>query len=495
VTILQTDVNMRFSSGCTPALDNLFCAVKNVASEGGFTPEDPQDSGHKAVNYGADPIWYRFGVSPETPFETLLTRTDIHQAFSNSLVGGDPQTEIFYVSPNGPTQVRMRVIAPGGHARGIVYALDGHSWQREPFINNSTEIGTNPGAWWTSSQEGIGAGSIYNMVVSTSADPNGDYLFRDLGSFGSYQGLWGLMRKNVSDPMAKADVYTTPKNTIRNVVAPGVLANDVDLDGDSFTATLTSGARTKANGSIVLNTNGSFKYTPPANYTGTDSFQYKTCVACAPVTVSVSVGKAPIAAADSYSMAAGIPLLTLAAPGLLSNDKDPDGDPIIVGEVNGSNLNVGSLITLVSGSTLMVSEDGSLLYTPLAAFVGKDTFTYAVCENVPGGVCSNVVTSTIKVNAAPSASADSYTGKKNSKLTVNKPGLLSNDKDLNLDAFSAVLVLNPISGTLALKADGSFIYTPASNFVGNVTFTYKACESATTEKLCSAVTTVTITIK
>ena len=496
VTVLQTDVNFRFSSGCTPSLDNLFCAVKNVASEGGFTPEDPQDSGHKAVNYGADPIWYRLGVSPEMPFESLLDRTDTHLAFSNDLVGGDPQTEVFYVSPNGPSQVRMRVILPGGHARGIVYTLSGHTWQREPYMNNSTEIGTNSSAWWTGSQEGIGPGSIFNMVVSTSADPNGDYLFRDFASFGSYQGLWGIMRKNTSAPMAKADVYTTPKNTIRNVLVPGVLTNDVDLDGDTFTATLSSGSKTTAGGSITLNANGSFKYTPPANYTGTDTFQYKVCATCSPVTVSISVGKAPIAAADSYSITAGTPSLTLAAPGLLSNDRDPDGDPIIIGEVNGSNLNVGSLITLASGSTLMVNEDGSLIYTPLAAFVGKDSFTYAVCENIPGGVCSNVVTATIKVNAAPNAAADSYIGKKNSKLTVSKStGLLVNDKDLNLDIFNAVLVTKPVSGTLILNADGSFNFTPASNFVGNMIFTYKACESATTEKLCSAVATVTITIK
>ena len=497
VTILQNDVNMRLSSGCTPSLANLFCAVKNISAEGGFTPEDPTDSGHKAINYGADPVWYRLGVSPETPFNHLLDRTDIHRAFSNDLVGGDPQTQVFVTSPVGPSQVRMRIIAPGGHARGIVFGLDGHSWQREPFINNSTEIGTHPTAWWTSSQEGIGAGSIYNVVVSTSADPNGDYMFNDLASFGRYQGLWGIMRKNTSAPMARADIYVTPKNTIRSVIAlNGVLANDVDLDGDAFTATLTSGARTKAGGSITLNANGSFKYTPPANYTGTDSFQYKICATCEPATVSINVGKAPVAAADSFSILAGTPSLTLTTPGLLSNDKDPDGSPIIVGEINGSNLNVGSLITLNSGATLLVNEDGALIYTPLPAFVGKDTFTYAVCENIPSGVCSNVVTVTLKVNAAPTAAADSYSSTKNIKLWVPRTtGLLINDRDQNNDAFTTILASNPASGTLILNKDGSFAYTPVKSFVGSVTFTYKICETATTEKLCSAVTPVTITIK
>jgi len=497
VTIIQNDINFRYSSNvaCQPSLSNLFCAVHSIASEGGFTPEDPQDSAQKAINYGADPLWFRMGVSPETPFEGLNDRTDLHSLFSNTQVGGDPQTAVYMVSPYGPDQVRMRVVAPGGHARGIVYTLDGHSWQRSPYINNSTEIGENWNAWWTSSQEGIGAGSIFDMVVSTGSDPNGDYLFRDFASFGSYQGLWGLMRKDASEPMGRADIYTTAKNTVRTISAPGVLKNDVDLDGDAFTAQLTSGTRTSAGGTVTLGSNGSFKYTPPTNFTGTDSFQYKICSACGPTTVSINVGKAPVSTLDSYSIIAGTPSLTLAAPGLLVNDKDPDGDPFILGEVNGSNLNVGRQITLSSGSTLMVNEDGSMIYEAAPGFAGKDTFTYAICENLAGGVCSNVVTDTIKVNAAPSAVADIFSAKKNTKLTTAKPGVMSNDVDLNLDTLKAVLVTNPASGTLTFKTDGSFAYTPAKNFVGTVLFTYKVCETSTTELLCSNVVTATITVK
>jgi len=106
-----------------------------------------------------------------------------------------------------------------------------------------------------------------------------------------------------------------------------------------------------------------------------------------------------------------------------------------------------------------------------------------------------VVTVTIKVNEAPIASADSYAAKKSTKLSVNKPGVLANDKDLNLDTINAVLIQKPASGTLTFKSDGSFAYTPVKNFVGNVTFTYKACETITTAKLCSVETTVTITVK
>jgi hypothetical protein len=56
---------------------------------------------------------------------------------------------------------------------------------------------------------------------------------------------------------------------VLNVSAPGVLANDTDIDGDSVTAVLVSGT---SNGILILNADGSFDYTPNANFNGTDSF-------------------------------------------------------------------------------------------------------------------------------------------------------------------------------------------------------------------------------
>ena len=51
-----------------------------------------------------------------------------------------------------------------------------------------------------------------------------------------------------------------------------MLANDTDVDGDTLTAVLVTGP---AHGTLTLNADGSFTYTPTANYNGTDSFTYK----------------------------------------------------------------------------------------------------------------------------------------------------------------------------------------------------------------------------
>ena len=73
--------------------------------------------------------------------------------------------------------------------------------------------------------------------------------------------------------MADADSYTTTEDTPLVVAAPGVLANDTDVDGD----TLTAGPRQRARATArsTLNANGSFTYTPAANYNGPDSFTYR----------------------------------------------------------------------------------------------------------------------------------------------------------------------------------------------------------------------------
>ena len=79
---------------------------------------------------------------------------------------------------------------------------------------------------------------------------------------------------NVLDhaPNAVNDIYGVEENDTLNVSAPGVLSNDTDVDGDPLTASLDSGP---AHGTLTLNADGSFVYTPTTNYVGTDSFTYK----------------------------------------------------------------------------------------------------------------------------------------------------------------------------------------------------------------------------
>lgn len=84
----------------------------------------------------------------------------------------------------------------------------------------------------------------------------------------------------------------------------------------------------------------------------------------------------------------------------------------------------------------------------------------------------------VDVNDAPIAVNDSYTTGRNTKLTVTAAsGVLKNDADADGDPLSVVLVSGPGKGSLSLKADGSFTYSPSRNFTGTVSFTYKATDA------------------
>ena len=125
----QTDVNLRRGN-----LTGDAAAVPNVARE-----EDPEDSGQKALNYRAEPMWKRLNYAPDLPLEQ--TRAfDYTNSLSNAQVGGDPVTPVFTAKAGTP--VRFRVLNSNGHARNNVFQVHGHIWQQEPWINNSTRSAT-----------------------------------------------------------------------------------------------------------------------------------------------------------------------------------------------------------------------------------------------------------------------------------------------------------------------------------------------------------------
>ena len=96
----------------------------------------------------------------------------------------------------------------------------------------------------------------------------------------------------------------------------------------------------------------------------------------------------PVASGDSYTVSWN-QTLTVAAPGVLANDSDPNGDPLTAVLVDGPTV----------GTLLWFNGDGSFTYTPVEDFVGIDEFTYEVTDE--GGLGSNVATVTITVVPAP----------------------------------------------------------------------------------------------
>ena len=97
------------------------------------------------------------------------------------------------------------------------------------------------------------------------------------------------------------------------------------------------------------------------------------------------------------------------------------------------------------------------------------------------------------VNDGPVATDDFYTTGKDTALSLAAPGLLGNDNDRDSiqSTVTALLVTGPSHAeSFTLNADGSFVYTPALNFVGTDSFTYRANDGTAD----SNPATVTITV-
>ena len=100
-------------------------------------------------------------------------------------------------------------------------------------------------------------------------------------------------------------------------------------------------------------------------------------------------------------------------------------------------------------------------------------------------------TATFNLNQPPVAADDAYSVNEDTTLAVTAPGVLANDTDADGNPLTAVLVSGPSSGTLTLNSNGSFTYTPAANFNGTVSFTYKANDGFADSNIATVSITVT----
>ena len=169
-------------------------------------------------------------------------------------------------------------------------------------------------------------------------------------------------------PIAADDAYQTAEDTPLAVAAPGVLGNDTDVDGDALVASLVAGP---THGQLQFGADGTFTYTPVANYFGADSFTYRvndgTVDADHVATVSLTVSPVndpPVAEDDAATTTQGVAVDI----DVLANDTDIESDP----------LSIASLGAAAHGTTEVVN--GQVRYTPASGFSGVDSFTYDVSD-------------------------------------------------------------------------------------------------------------------
>ena len=301
------------------------------------------------------------------------------------------------------------------------------------------------------------------------------------------------------DPIALNDTFSGFRD---QAIASNVMSNDVDPDGDTLTvadgAVAATGPvviATAQGGSVTVQPNGDFVYTPPAGFIGTDTFDYDAIDPSgagdtATVTLTVTadgdpgVNDAPNAQSDRVFT----PIDTAANFNVLSNDTDPNaGDTLSVTEVDGIAPTGGVItVTRAEGTVTIDTATGAATFTPAAGFTGNFTLPYTITDN--NGATSTALISLGVPDAAPVAKDDinvtsldqPVSGDVSLNDSDSTPGdsLTLVDPATGLVASNAFTVVTASGGTVVMEPSGVYTYTPAAGFAGLDSFSYTIADSS-----------------
>ncbi|MCC6166182.1 MAG: tandem-95 repeat protein [Caldilineaceae bacterium] len=296
-------------------------------------------------------------------------------------------------------------------------------------------------------------------------------------------------------PLANDDSAVTDEDTPTSIDAA---ANDGDPDGNLLPASANTGCAgcsVPANGALINNGDGSFGYTPNADFNGADGFVYEICdslAACDTATVALTVNAVndpPVAVDDSAVTGEDTPVTIAVA----ANDMDVD-DNLLPASANTTCAAGSAGCNDAANGALTNNGDGSFGYTPNADFNGADGFVYEICDSL--AACDTAI-ATITVDAVddpPLANDDNVVTSENTPVTIDAAAN-DGDPDGNLVPNSANTTcggcLIPSDGVLTNNGGGSFGYTPNANFNGSDSFIYEICDSLAACD--TAIVTITVT--
>ncbi|MBI2783817.1 MAG: tandem-95 repeat protein, partial [Gammaproteobacteria bacterium] len=276
-------------------------------------------------------------------------------------------------------------------------------------------------------------------------------------------------------PVAVDDEYNTAFETPLTVPAgTGVLVGDF---GSSLSVQAPRPISGPSNGTLTLNADGSFTYTPSNGFAGDDTFTYKATDGTsdsntATVTIHVAPPAGPVATDKNAVTTAG----------------SPSGSPVttnVMAGDTGYNISLTSITNGTNGTTVD-NGDGTVTYTPDDNFSGVDTYTYTITDGF-GRTSTATVTVTVTpvaVNDTASTTAGSPTGV---PVTTN---VVANDHGSSL---SVTNLTNGSNGTTVNNGHGTVTYTPGNNFSGVDTYTYTVNDGTSTSNTATVTVTVTPT--
>jgi gliding motility-associated-like protein len=283
------------------------------------------------------------------------------------------------------------------------------------------------------------------------------------------------------NPVNDAPIVDNETHTINeDATASGDLTNagDSDPDGTTLTANTTP-VVAPSHGSIVINSDGTYTYTPTTNYNGTDMVVVSICDAGTPLpascvndTIFITINPAndaPIVDNETHTINEDV-----TASGDLTDNGDSDADGnLVVTTTPVSGPNHGSIV---------VNSDGTYTYTPIANFNGMDTVVVTICDDgtpLPANCVNDTIFITVNpINDIPVIDNETVVIDEDSPATGDLTDNGDNDLDGNL-VVNTTPASGPNHGSIVIISDGTYTYTPTANFNGMDTVVVTICDDGT----------------
>ncbi|MCF7911211.1 MAG: tandem-95 repeat protein [Candidatus Cloacimonetes bacterium] len=321
---------------------------------------------------------------------------------------------------------------------------------------------------WTWGGNNIATGMILEAVFPVGTTIVTLTVVDDSGDSDTDTALVGVAQYNNQIPVAINDAYETNEDDILNVDAEmGVLANDTDDDfPEALQAVLLDDP---ANGTLILNSDGSFIYTPESNFNGTDTFTYaaydgQTLSPLTQVVITInSINDEPVADAG----------------GPYNGQADQSDTALITLDASGS-YDVENSIVSYQWSWSDGSAEGEIV---TISFPVNTTIVTLTVTDSEGAIDTDTALVGVASynNQLPVSVSDQYETDEDVILTISADlGVLANDTDDDYpETLTAVLIDGTLHGLVSLNSDGSFEYIPQLNYFGTDQFSYTAFDGET----------------
>lgn len=333
------------------------------------------------VRYWLETILAKF---PTAPLRSTTLRRRPSALFATRVEALEQLTLLSMITANGDSAMGVHNLPITGSVLGNDYAMMDPITMTMPGPL-SAELVTGP-AHGTVTLYSDG-GFTYTAAAGWAGSDTFSYQARD-GASVSSPAMVSIMAMN-STPSASGGTYSVAHG---QSVSGNLLQGAYDGDGDSMTALGVAGGG-PTHGSVTINSNGSFTYTPSAGYAGSDNFSFKVTDGISESfasTIMLDVtNHAPSAGSVSYS-ATNTQTLSVGAPGVLSGSTDQDGDTMSA-----------SLFMQAMHGTVALSSDGSFTYTANAGYIGIDNFMFNVSDGLASGGMGSVTINVTQGAAAP----------------------------------------------------------------------------------------------